>query len=177
MSAVSLQAGNLDLRRATAADLDRVVTLQRASYVWNRARLGVEPIPLLADYNAVLRDMEVWLAEDTGGLRGVLILEPRADDLLLWSVAVSPGRQGAGLGRSLLAATEDRARQLGRSVIRLYTGTVLTERVAWYGRHGYVVERVEEKSDRSVTHMVKHLLEETGTAAAQATAAETSPPA
>jgi GNAT superfamily N-acetyltransferase len=145
------------LRRAIAPDLDRVVTLQRASYVWNRARLGVEPIPLLADYNAILRDMEVWLAEDEGGLRGVLILEPRADDLLLWSVAVSPGRQGTGLGRALLAATEDRARQLGYRVVRLYTGTLLTERVAWYSRHGYVVERIEETRDRSVMHMVKRL--------------------
>jgi GNAT superfamily N-acetyltransferase len=155
--AATLRAGDLELRRATADDLDCVVALQRAAYVWNRARLGVEPIPLLADYSAILRDMEVWLAENTAGLRGVLILEPRADDLLLWSVAVDPAGQSAGLGRSLLAATDERARQLGRAIVRLYTGTALTERIAWYGRHGYAVERVEDMSGRSVTHMVKHL--------------------
>jgi hypothetical protein len=60
-------------------------------------------------------------------------------------------------GRSLLAAAEERARQLGRNVIRLYTGTPLGHLVAWYGRHGFAVERIEASSDRSITHMIKHL--------------------
>jgi len=50
-----------------------------------------------------------------------------------------------------------RARQLGRNVIRLYTGTPLGHLVAWYGRHGFAVERIEALSDRSITHMIKHL--------------------
>ena len=153
----TLRTGNSELRRATVDDLDRVVGLQNAAYAPNRALLGVEPIPLMADYNAILFDMEIWLAEDAGGLRGVLILEPRADDLLLWSVAVAPSEQSTGLGRSLLAATEERARQLDRTIVRLYTGTPLKDRVAWYTRHGYAVEQIEELSDRSVTHMVKRL--------------------
>jgi GNAT superfamily N-acetyltransferase len=156
-NAATLRAEDCELRRATVDDLDRVVALQHAAYAANRALLGVEPIPLLADYNTILVDMEVWLAEDAGRLRGVLILEPRRDDLLLWSVAVAPSEQGTGLGRSLLAATEERAGQLGRTMVRLYTGTVLKQRVAWYARHGYAVERVEEMSDRSVTHMAKRL--------------------
>lgn len=153
----ALQVGDCVLRRAAADDLDRVVALQHAAYARNRVLLGVEPIPLQADYEAILRDMEVWLAEDGACLRGVLILEPRADDLLLWSVAVKPSGQGTGLGRSLLAATEERARQLGRTMVRLYTGTLLADRIAWYARHGYAVERVKQLRDRSVTHMVKHL--------------------
>jgi len=28
---------------------------------------------------------------------------------------------------------------------------------AWYGRHGFAVERIEALSDRSITHMIKHL--------------------
>jgi GNAT superfamily N-acetyltransferase len=156
-NASTLHANGFELRRATIDDLDGVVALQHAAYAANRALLGVEPIPLMADYNAILFDMEVWLAEDSGRLCGVLILEPRADDLLLWSVAVAPSEQGSGLGRALLAATEERARRLGRTVVRLYTGTPLKERVAWYIRHGYAVERIKELSDRSVTHMVKHL--------------------
>ena len=57
----------------------------------------------------------------------------------------------------LLAAAEERARQLGRTVIRLYTGTPLAHHVAWYGRHGFAVERIEALSDRSITHMIKFL--------------------
>lgn len=147
----------MNLTRAVAGDLARVVALQHAAYAANRAVIGVEPLPLQVDYADIFRSMEVYVAEDAGGLQGVLILEPRADDLLIWSIATDPSRQSRGLGRSLLASAEDRARQLGRITLRLYTGTPLTERVAWYARHGYLTERIEQLPDRSVTHMVKTL--------------------
>jgi ribosomal protein S18 acetylase RimI-like enzyme len=152
-----LRSGDLALRRAATADLEALVALQRAAYAKNRPFLGVEPLPLLADYAAILRDMEVWVAEKDTRLVGALILEPRTDDLLIWSIAADPATQGAGLGRALLAAAEERASQLGRTVVRLYTGTPLAHLVAWYGRHGFAVERIEALSDRSITHMIKHL--------------------
>jgi ribosomal protein S18 acetylase RimI-like enzyme len=152
-----LRSGELTLRRAKTADLASLVTLQRAAYARNRALLGVEPIPLLADYAAILRDMEVWVSVTDARLMGALILEPRADDLLIWSIATDPAAQSAGLGRALLSAAEARARELGRTVVRLYTGTLLAHLLAWYGRHGYAVERIEVLSDRSITHMIKHL--------------------
>lgn len=145
------------LRRGASADLAAVVALQQAAYAANRAVLGVEPQPLQADYVDIFATMEVWLAEGAAGLDGVLILQARADDLLIWSVATAPDRQGRGLGRDLIAYAEHRARALGRSTMRLYTGSKLADRVAWYGRHGYRIERIEELSDRSVTHMVKQL--------------------
>jgi GNAT superfamily N-acetyltransferase len=157
VNVASLRSGDLVLRSAGNADLAAVVALQRAAYARNREILGVEPIPLQADYAAILKDMEVWLAEDGGRLVGALILEPRAKDLLVWSIATDPSRQSGGLGRALLRAAEERARELGRSVVRLYTGTLLAHLVAWYARHGYTVERIESLSDRSITHMIKHL--------------------
>jgi GNAT superfamily N-acetyltransferase len=152
-----LQLGELTLRRAETADMASLLALQRAAYAKNRALLGVEPLPLLADYAAIRRDMEVWLSEQEGRLAGALILEPRPNDLLIWSIASDPASQGTGLGRALLAAAEVRARELGRTVMRLYTGTLLSHLVAWYGRHGFAVERVEALSDRSITHMIRHL--------------------
>jgi ribosomal protein S18 acetylase RimI-like enzyme len=152
-----LRAAGRALRRAEAADLAPLLALQRAAYAKNRPLLGVEPLPLLSDYAVVMRDMEVWVSETDGRLLGALIIEPRADDLLIWSIAADPVAQRSGLGRSLLAAAEERARQLGRDVIRLYTGTPLGHLVAWYGRHGFAVERIETLSDRSITHMIKHL--------------------
>jgi ribosomal protein S18 acetylase RimI-like enzyme len=151
---VSTLAG---LRRATAADVDGVTALQRAAYARNREILGVEPLPLLADYADVVSRYEVWLAEGEGGLDGVLILETRPDDLLIWSVATAPAAQGRGLGRRLLAAAEERAAALGRRVMRLYTGEKLTANIAWYGRHGYAIERIEQMPDRRAVHMVKML--------------------
>ncbi len=38
------------LRRATADDLSAVTALQQAAYAKNRVLLGVEPLPLTADY-------------------------------------------------------------------------------------------------------------------------------
>ena len=67
----------------------------------------------------------------------MLVLEPRADDVLLWSVATAPRVQGTGLGNRLLSATDVRARELGRSRIRLYTGDRMADNIAWYKRHGY----------------------------------------
>jgi ribosomal protein S18 acetylase RimI-like enzyme len=152
-----LQAGAIALRRADSGDLPRLVALQQAAYARNRTLLGVEPIPLQADYQQIFADYEVWLAEAERRLVGVLILEPRAGDLMIWSIATDPARQSKGLGRALLGAAEVRARELGHDCIRLYTGTKLEHLVAWYGRHGYALERIEELSDRSVTHMMKRL--------------------
>ena len=147
----------MQIRRGTAADLAAVVTLQRAAYDRNRAILGVEPIPLQADYDDIFATMEVWLAESEPGLDGVLILEPRGRDLLIWSIATMPGRQEKGLGRDLLGFAEHRARMLRVPAVRLYTGTKLVHLVEWYARRGYETERIEEQADRSITHMVKWL--------------------
>jgi len=145
------------LRRATHDDLSAVVALQRAAYAKNRPLLGVEPLPLLADYSQVLSDYEVYLAEHDGALEGVLILEPRADDLLIWSVATAPAAQGRGVGNTMLAFAEARARALGRTCMRLYTGQPLTFNIAWYTRHGYAHESTEDMGDRVRVNLIKHL--------------------
>ena len=147
----------MKLRRAGFADLPPIVALQHAAYAKNRPLLGVEPLPLLVDYADILDSHEVWLADGADGLDGVLILQAAPDHLLIWSIATSPTLQGRGLGRRLLAAAEARTRELGLSTLRLYTGEPLTGNIAWYERHGYVRERVEQLDDRRIVHMVKHL--------------------
>ncbi|TMJ92657.1 MAG: GNAT family N-acetyltransferase, partial [Alphaproteobacteria bacterium] len=124
------------LRRAGPADVAAVNALQHAAYARNRTILGLEPLPLTVDYATIVADYEVWLLEQGDALEGVLILEPRADDLLIWSVAVAPEVQGRGIGNRLLAVAEARARELGRGNVRLYTGERLTGNIAWYQRHG-----------------------------------------
>jgi RimJ/RimL family protein N-acetyltransferase len=145
------------LRRANAGDVDKVVAFQRVAYARNRVLLGVEPLPLRADYKEILADYEAWLYESADGLDGVLVLEPRKDDLLIWSIGTAPRLHGQGLGRRLLAAAEERARALGLGVMRLYTGEPLANNIAWYERHGYARERVEDLGDRRVVHMIKRI--------------------
>jgi GNAT superfamily N-acetyltransferase len=157
LNALDLDAGGLPLRRADTADLPALLNLQHAAYEPNRALLGVEPLPLQADYGAILRSHEVWLAPGDAGPRGALILQARPDHLLIWSVATAPAAQGQGLGRRLLDAAEARARRLGLSRLRLYTGEKLAGNVRWYHRHGFRLERVEALDDRRIVHMLKVL--------------------
>jgi ribosomal protein S18 acetylase RimI-like enzyme len=145
------------LRRAVAADVAAVNALQHAAYARNRTILGVEPLPLTVDYATIVADYDVWLLEQGDGLEGVLILETRADDLMIWSVAVAPQAQGRGIGNRLLAIAEARARELGRRRVRLYTGEKLTGNIAWYERHGFARERIEDLGDRRLVHMMKRL--------------------
>lgn len=133
------------------------MALQQAAYARNRPLLGVEPLPLQVDYADILVSHEVWLAEQADSLTGALILEPRTDDLLIWSVAVAPAVQGTGVGNNLLAEAEARARALGLTRLRLYTGEPLVGNIAWYERHGYLRERIETLADRRIVHMVKRL--------------------
>ena len=149
-----LEVDNVVMRRALPGDFERVVEIQHAAYARNRELLGVEPLPLMADYEQIFRDYEVWVTAE-GAIEGVLILEPRSEDLLIWSIATDPERQQAGLGRAMLAAAEVRARQLGHATMRLYTGAILSHLTGWYGRNGYRIERIEELPDRTVAHMVK----------------------
>ena len=125
---------------------------------YDRERLlGLEPPPLKADYAEVIATKEVWLAEERDTLRGVLVLDVRADDLLIWSIAAAPDAQGQGLGQIMLDAAEVRAGQLHRGIIRLNTGAVQQTLIGWYSRHGYEIETIEIVDDRQLTHMIKRL--------------------
>lgn len=147
----------ITLRRAAAADAEPLAVLQQAAYARNREIMGVEPLPLRADYGVIIATHEVWLCDGPDGLAAALILEPRADDLLVWSIAVAPGEQRRGIGNRLIACAEDRAASLDRSVLRLYTNETMSGNVAWYQWHGYAIERIETLPDRRLVHMAKRI--------------------
>ncbi|MEM7751498.1 MAG: GNAT family N-acetyltransferase [Pseudomonadota bacterium] len=162
LSASTLPCGEASdaplLRRATDNDRARVVEIQFAAYAKNRELLGLEPLPLLVDYAEIFATHEVWVFDaDDGAVIASLILEVRDDDVLIFSVATDPHRQATGIGQKMLAASDIRARQLGRTTVRLYTGSTLQHLVDWYGRHGFATERIEQLDDRAITHMAKHL--------------------
>lgn len=147
-------------RRAKADDLDALVILQQEAYAPNASILGVTPIPLQWDYQAVLRDWECFVLDGKGQLDAALIGVPRADDYFIESLSVRPVRQGSGLGRVLLETGEARARQLSRGKVRLLTGLKLSRNIDWYCASGYAIERIERRADREVAHFVKNIREE-----------------
>jgi len=107
------------IRAASPADAPAVAACTRAAYAKYIARLGREPKPMTADYTRIIADGEVWLAVGVEGCRGVLVLEPQADHLLIYSVAIAPSHQGRGLGRRLMALAEAQCRRHGLPAVIL----------------------------------------------------------
>jgi ribosomal protein S18 acetylase RimI-like enzyme len=143
------------MRRAVAADLPAIAALQREAYAALTARIGRRPMPVDADFGGLLETMEIWIVDGERGLDAVLILDPKEDHLLIWSIAVAERRKGQGLGRDLLAFAERRAAGAGAGIVRLFTNERFTENLAWYARQGYAVERVENFEGRRIVHLSK----------------------
>ncbi len=103
------------------------------------------------DYSRLIRDGCVHVIEHDGTVRGVLVLVPQEDSMLLDNVAVSPPAQGLGLGRKMLAFAERAAVDAGYRSIMLYTNEAMAENIELYKRIGYCeTYRVEEKGLRRV---------------------------
>jgi GNAT superfamily N-acetyltransferase len=63
--------------------------------------------------------------EERAVIAAIIVLLPAPNYLLLDNIAVSPSRQGLGLGRQLLAFAEAEALRRGYREIRLYTHHIL----------------------------------------------------
>ena len=57
---------------------------------------------MLDDYAARVLEGAVWVLEEGAAIAGIIVLLPTTNYLLLDNIAVSPARQGLGLGRRLL---------------------------------------------------------------------------
>lgn len=68
---------------------------------------------------------------------GVLALEPKADHLMVYSIAVRPRYQGRGYGKLLLAFAEQRAAAEGLAELRLYTNSRMGRNLAFYRGCGF----------------------------------------
>ena len=137
---------HVEPRPATAADAAGISECVRAAYTHYIERIGQKPGPMLDDYDQVVRDHRAYVIDDGGEVVGVLVLMDKENGLLLDNVAVSPTRQGEGIGRRLIEHAESEARRLGHRHLDLYTHERMIENIAMYGRIGY--EEVERRTER-----------------------------
>jgi ribosomal protein S18 acetylase RimI-like enzyme len=137
------------LRRATAADLPAIKAVIDSAYARYLARMDKPPAPMLRDYGPSVAEGTTWV---TGSpVVAVLTLYPRADQLYVENVAVSPEAQGTGLGRKLMEFAEQESARLGLTRMALVTHEVMTENQAIYARLGYVeVDRRAEDGYRRI---------------------------
>jgi len=75
---------------------------------------------------------------------GCLRLDNRGEKMYLGMFAVDPETQGKGVGKKLLLAAEDEARNQNCHFIEMTVISVRVELIAWYNKHGYVGTGVEK---------------------------------
>ncbi len=68
---------------------------------------------------------------------GCVNLQKHSKKLYLGMFAVSPTKQGGGIGKRLLLAAEEYAKQQNCIAIYMTVISVRTELINWYKRHGY----------------------------------------
>lgn len=144
-------------RPATDGDLQLVEEIVRAAYSRYMPHIGRKPGPMLDDYRSLIDEGRVSVIEHDGLIRGILVLIPQSEAMLLDNVAVAPAAQGLGLGRKLIEFAERAAVESGFRSIRLYTNEAMTENIGLYCRMGYSeTHRAVEKGLRRV-YMAKLL--------------------
>jgi GNAT superfamily N-acetyltransferase len=151
LSQTAKNSGHKTIRHATIADAVTVRELTRAAYAKWVPILGREPRPMIADYDAALRDHLIDLLQVDGEAVALIEMAPKADHLLIVNVAVAPNYQGKGYGRALMAHAEEVARSLSLNEMRLYTNVLFAENLRLYSRLGYRVDREEQHPQFGVT--------------------------
>ena len=125
------------IRAATAADVSAITEIVDQAYRHYIARMGKPPGPMLDDYAARVLEGVVWVLEEGAAVAGIVVLLPTTNYLLLDNIAVSPARQGLGLGRQMLAFAEAEALRRGYREIRLYTHQTMVQNQRLYASIGY----------------------------------------
>jgi GNAT superfamily N-acetyltransferase len=125
------------VRLAEPGDLAAVEAIVEAAYSPYVPLIGREPMPMTADYAALIGDGRVHVAGEPGAVVGVLVLVPEPEAMLIENVCVAPAVKGQGVGRLLLEFAEAAARAASYDRIRLYTNAAFTWNVALYERIGY----------------------------------------
>jgi GNAT superfamily N-acetyltransferase len=148
---------SLHMRQAELSDASAIRELTRQAYTKWIPVIGREPVPMTTDYVAAVQKHRIDLVYLDGTLVALIETVPKADHLLIESLAVLPSFQGRGLGRRLMAHAERIAASLGLGEIRLYANKLFVENVRLYLRLGYRVDREEDFKGGLLVHMSKQI--------------------
>ncbi|MFF8973406.1 GNAT family N-acetyltransferase [Streptomyces sp. NPDC014995] len=141
-------ATDLSFRDATEDDVDTLVALIESAYRGESSRAGwtteadilrgqrTDPEGVLDVIRAPAA--RLITAERDGRIVACCQLEHRGDHAYFGMFAVDPTAQGGGLGRTVLAEAERRAREgWGATEMHMTVISVRDDLIAWYERRGY----------------------------------------
>ena len=140
----------VELNAATEADYPAIIALTNRAFrgTGADASWNVEDVidgdrineSLLREDLAKAPDGHLLIWRENGEQLGHVRLDPLANGTwYLGMLTVRPDRQDLGLGRRLLAASEDFARARGGTRIRMTVVNTRDTLVAWYERRGYAL--------------------------------------
>lgn len=137
MASVGSIPSESNVRIAQESDLPAVLKVVNKAFVVERFFLEHDRTSL-ENLNELLRKGTFLLAEDAQrNLVGSVYVELRGDRAYFGMLSVDPVRQGAGLGKLLVAAAEDYARQHGCTAMDITVVNLRTELPVFYGKLGY----------------------------------------
>ncbi|TGE04832.1 GNAT family N-acetyltransferase [Hymenobacter fodinae] len=133
---------------ATEADIAEVVALVNSAYRGDTSRQGwTTEAHLLDGQRTDAEDIRTLLQgaggaillarNEAGQLVGSVYMQEQQPDLYMGMLSVSPLLQGTGLGKRLMAAVAEHARQVGCNSLLISVISVRHELLAWYERHGF----------------------------------------
>jgi ribosomal protein S18 acetylase RimI-like enzyme len=124
------------LRFAEAGEVDVLVALINAAYV-AEAFFKIGDRTDAAEVGERLQKHCFIVAEDAGAVIGCVYVAVHGDRGYFGMLSVHPERQGAAIGRALVAAAEEHCGAVGCTHMDLDVVNLRTELIPWYGRLGY----------------------------------------
>jgi GNAT superfamily N-acetyltransferase len=122
----------VDIRRAGLDDDEDLVRVINLAFQPEKFFIAGDRINLTQ-----LRDFKAKGEFLTADGMGCVYIERRGERCYLGLLSVDPAAQGTGLGRRLMRAAEDRARELGCAHMDLRVVNLRLELPAFYHRMGY----------------------------------------
>lgn len=133
--------------KAVLADAQTLNQLVNSAYRGDTSREGWTTEADLLDGTrideAAMRDLiekpgtVILTYREAGELLGCVELRMQDNKLYLGMLSVKPDTQGKGIGKKLMLAAEDYARQQNIKAIFMMVISVRNELIDWYIRHGY----------------------------------------
>ena len=133
---------------ATSNDTRAIVALVNSAYRGETSKLGWTTEADLLDGIRTDEESIEQLIRKPGGvilqcrnkegqLVGCVNLQKQNEQLYLGMLTVAPSLQNAGIGKRLLGAAENYAREHGLGAIVMNVISIRYELISWYERHGY----------------------------------------
>ncbi|MFF2479637.1 GNAT family N-acetyltransferase [Paenibacillus sp. NPDC058071] len=134
-----------------------IIECANAAYNVYIERIGKKPAPMLADYMRLITRNLVYVYTDKDEVKGLIVLYPEENYLLIENVAVHPSFQGQGIGRKLIEFAITYCEEACIKEVRLYTNELMTENLMYYPKFGFidVEHRIEDGYKR--VYMSKQL--------------------